>query len=199
MKLFITPTSPYARVVRMAIEELGFSSRVEIIEARTRTPECEVNELVPTGKVPMLVTDDGHHLSETRLIIQYLDAFHTDDPLVDHDPEEADRALEGVIIGFLDGVSVLIRELGRPEGERSPGILEQERARVSRCLPWFDKRVDELGDRLDYPRMCLAVTLSTIEARAGLSDWRESAPALGKWHDSFSKRASFIATRPPGS
>lgn len=197
MKLFITRTSPYARVVRMAIEELGFASKVEIVVARTRTPECEVNELVPTGKVPMLVTDDGHYLCESRLIVQYLDAWHTDEPLVDHDPEEADRALEGVITGMLDGVSVWIRELRRPENERSPSILEQERARVERCLPWFDQRVADLGDRVDYPRLCLAVALHTIDERLQVAGWRERAPALAGWYDGIAKRPSFKATQPP--
>lgn len=194
MKLFITPTSPYARVVRMAIEELGFGSKVEIVVARTRTPECEVNDLVPTGKVPMLVTDDGHCLSESRLIVQYLDAWHTEEPLVDHDPEEADRALEGVIIGMLDGVSVWVREIGRPENERSPSILAQERARVDRCLPWFEARAALLGERVDYPRMCLASALQVIDERLDVADWRQRAPALAAWYDRIVKRPSFQAT-----
>ena len=198
MKLFVTPASPYAHVVRMAIEELGFGPQVEIVHARTRTPECEVNPLVPTGKVPMLKTDDGFCLSESRLIVQYLDALHTAEPLVDHDPAEADRALEGVVTGFLDGVSVWLREIGRPETEQSPGILAQERARVERCLPWFEARVDELGDRVDYPRMCLAAALSALDSRIGLSGWRDQVPRLAAWFDAFSRRPSFRNTRPGG-
>jgi len=198
LKLFITTTSPYARVVRMAIEELGLSPQVELVVARTRTPECEVNPLVPTGKVPMLQTDDGHFLSESRLIVQYLDALHTADPLVDHDPEEADRALEGVVTGFLEGISVWVRELRRPENERSPGILAQEQARVERCLPWFDARVDALGERVDYPRLCMAAALFALEQGIGVTDWRERAPRLAAWYERISQRPSFRATLPEG-
>lgn len=196
MRLYVSTWSPYARVVRMAIEELGFGPRVEVVNARTRTSECEVNEHVPTGKVPMLSSDDGFHFTGSRLIVQYLDALHTGEPLVDHDPAEADRAFEGAITGFLDGVAAWSRELLRPHSERSPALLEQERARAARCLPWLDARVDELGSRVDYPRLCLAAALFALEARVGLADWREQAPRLAEWYQRFSRRPSFQATLP---
>ena len=181
MKLFITTTSPYARIVRMAIEELGLASRFELVVARTRTPQCEVNPHVPTGKVPMLQTDDGVCLSESRLIVQYLDAMHTGDPLVDIDPEDEDRAMEGAITGFLDGLAVWSRENRRPESERSPGILAQERARAERCLEWLEPRTAWLGERADYPRLAMAAALymldERIDERIDELDWRARARA----------------------
>ncbi|MFT5176795.1 MAG: glutathione S-transferase [Gammaproteobacteria bacterium] len=199
MKLYANLTSPYGRVVRMAIEELRLSAQVEFIVAKTRVPECEVNEFVPTGKIPMLVTDDGYYFAESRLICQYLDALHTDEPVVDHDPLETDRAFEGTATGFLDGVSVWVREIRRPENEQSPGIIEQERARAERCLTWFEQHFDTLtaiGDRIDYPRLCVGVTLFTLDERIHYSAWRELAPQLAKWYHGFSQRPSFLATRP---
>ena len=199
MKLYATLTSPYGRVVRMAIEELRLSAQVEFIVAKTRAPECEVNEFIPTGKVPILMTDDGYCFAESRLICQYLDALHTDEPIVDHDPLEADRAFEGATTGFLDGVSVWVREMRRPENERSPAIIEQERARAVRCLTWIEQHLDTLtatGDRIDYPRLCVGVTLFTIDERLNHAAWRELAPQLAKWYQGFSQRPSFLATRP---
>ncbi|MFT5448040.1 MAG: glutathione S-transferase [Gammaproteobacteria bacterium] len=199
MKLYVSRTSPYARVVRMAIEELRLSAQVEIIVVRTRVPECEVNAFVPTGKVPVLETDDGHYFAESRLICQYLDALHTDDPIVDHDPLEADRAFEGVVTGFLDGVSVWIRELGRAQVERSPGIVEQERARAERCVDWLEQHLDAIGERIDYPRLCLAAALVTLDERVEENAWRQRAPGLVEWFGAFSSRPSFQATRPQAS
>ena len=196
MKLYVTPTSPYVRVVRMAIEELRMSAQVEVIVVQTRVPECEVNAFVPTGKVPVLETDDGHYFAESRLICQYLDALHTDDPIVDHDPLEVDRAFEGVVTGFLDGVSVWVRELRRPQAEQSPGVIEQERARAERCVDWLEKNLDAIGDRIDYPRLCLGAALFTLEERIADPGWRERAPGLAKWYVAFSQRPSFQATRP---
>ena len=197
MKLYANRTSPYVRVVRMAIAELRMSAQVEVVMVQTRVPECEVNEFVPTGKIPVLATADGYFFSESRLICQYLDAMHTDEPIVDHDPMEADRAFEGVITGFLDGVSVWIRELHRPREEQSPGIIEQERARVGRCIAWLEQQagvINALGDRVDYPRLCLGVALFTIDDRIKAPGWRESAPQLASWYEAFSQRPSFQST-----
>ena len=197
MKLYVSLTSPYVRVVRMMIEELGMRDRVTVVPVRTRVPECEVNALVPTGKVPVLETEDGHFFSESRLICQYLDCLHEGDPVVDHDPAEADRMLEGVITGFLDGVSVWVRELRRPPAERSPGILEQERARAERCVDWFEARIEEIGDGGDYPRLCLGAALYVLDERIGDTPWREQAPRLAAWYERFRARPSFKATAPP--
>ena len=196
MKLYATRTSPYVQVVRMAIEELRMAAQIEVIVVQTRVPECEVNAFVPTGKVPVLETDDGHFFAESRLICQYLDALHSDDPIVDHDPLEADRAFEGVTTGFLDGVSVWIRELRRPQHEQSPGVIEQERARAMRCLAWFEQHLDAIGARIDYPRLCLAAALFTVDERIELQGWRERAPQLANWYQAFSEKPSFRTTRP---
>ena len=64
MKLYANRTSPYVRVVRMAIAELRMSAQVEVVMVQTRVPECEVNEFVPTGKIPVLATADGHFFSD---------------------------------------------------------------------------------------------------------------------------------------
>lgn len=197
MKLFVTLTSPYVRVVRMAIAELGMTEQVEVVPVRTRVPGCEVNALNPTGKVPTLVTDDGYFLAESRLICQYLDALHSDDPIVDHDPAEADRQIEGVITGFLDGIAVWLREAHRPENERSPGILEQERARAERCLAWFEARPEIAAERLDYPRLCLFAALAALDERLPFADWQQRAPTLARWHARIAQRASALQTRPP--
>ena len=45
----------------------------------------------PVGKIPAITTDDGHHLSETRVICDYLDAIHPQPSLYPIDPLERAR------------------------------------------------------------------------------------------------------------
>jgi glutathione S-transferase len=198
VRLYVTLTSPYVRVVRMTLAELGMTDQVQILPVRTRVPDCEVHAFNPTGKVPTLITDDGHVLSESRLICQYLDALHTEDPIVDHDPAEQDRQFEGVITGFLDGIAVWVREQHRPEHERSPGILAQERARVERCLAWLEARAQINQERVDYPRLCLFAALDVLDARLPSAGWQQRAPALARWYTGFAQRPSALETRAPG-
>ena len=73
MKLYITNTSPYARMVRVMIIEKGLGARVEIIVTKTRMANNPYHAINPSGRVPYLQRDDGVGLEESRLICAYLD------------------------------------------------------------------------------------------------------------------------------
>ena len=49
MKLYVTFTSPYARLARMLVAEKGLEDRVEIVEAKTRTPGSPYYRDQPLG------------------------------------------------------------------------------------------------------------------------------------------------------
>lgn len=68
MKLYITTTSPYVRIVRIVVLEKGLESRVEIIVAQTRTADSPYYRINPSGRVPYLVRDDGVGLEESALV-----------------------------------------------------------------------------------------------------------------------------------
>lgn len=44
------------------------------------------SEMSPTGKVPSLTTDDGHHLSETAVLCEYIEDAYPQKPLFPADP-----------------------------------------------------------------------------------------------------------------
>ena len=53
MKLYVTYTSPYARLARILVLEKGLGERAEIIEAKTRTPGSPYYQINPSGRVPL--------------------------------------------------------------------------------------------------------------------------------------------------
>jgi len=59
MKLYVTYTSPYARLARIVVIEKAIEDRVEIIEAKTRTLDSPYYQINPSGRVPYLVDDAG--------------------------------------------------------------------------------------------------------------------------------------------
>ena len=59
MKLYVTYTSPYARLARILVIEKALEDRVEIIEAKTRTQGSPYYQINPSGRVPYLVDDAG--------------------------------------------------------------------------------------------------------------------------------------------
>jgi glutathione S-transferase len=89
MKLYVTYTSPYARLARILVIEKALEDRVEIIEAKTRTPGSHYYQINPSGRVPYLVDDAGVGMEDSQPICAYLDnldgkpRFH--DPLLKPD------------------------------------------------------------------------------------------------------------------
>jgi hypothetical protein len=57
MQLYVTYGSPYARLARIIVIEKALEDRVEIIEAKTRTPGSPYYQINPSGRVPYLVDD----------------------------------------------------------------------------------------------------------------------------------------------
>jgi glutathione S-transferase len=75
MKLYVTYGSPYARLARIMVIEKALEDRVEIIEAKTRTPGSPCYQINPSGRVPYLVDDTGVGMEDSQLICAYLDGL----------------------------------------------------------------------------------------------------------------------------
>ena len=194
MKLYGTPTSPYVRIVRVMLHETGLDSRVEWVPVRTRTPDCVVHAFNPTGKVPTLETDDGHYLSETQLVCEYLDRLHDGAPFAGAAPGLVERAYQGIVTGFADGVAVWVREKRRAHSEQSPGILQQERDRAERCLVYFERENKRLVDTANLATVMLAVNLALLDSVFDDIDISDQRPLLEAWYRRFAARPSMRAT-----
>ncbi len=204
MKLYLTPTSPYARMVQIVILEKGLGDRVELVPAQTRVAESPYYAVNPSGRVPYLVIprDDGSGASDgvedSALICRILDrldgtpSFEPDDPA----PTSPHARYEAAARSMLDGLAVWARELRRPEHERSPGILEHERERSRRLVAYWDGVVDDpvLASGFGYPHLTLIVGLE-LDARLEGFAWRESHPRLHAWAERVGARPSVAATR----
>ena len=198
MKLYITPGSPYARMARIVVLEKGLDSRVETIAARTRAADSPYYAINPSGRVPYLVREDGVGMEESALVCAWLD--HVDGKPAFHppgDPWEA-RRLEALARSLLDGLSVWGREITRPQGERSPRVIEHEAARAARMADAWERETGHavMGGTLNMVQLTLACALG-LEARNPGFRWRAGHPRLSGWYDRIAARPSFIATAPP--
>lgn len=180
----------------MAALQRGISDQFETRFVATRVPDTPIIDHNPTGKVPTLVLDGGEALSETRHVCEYLDGLHSGDPIAPTGMSAQQRALEGLAVGFLDGVAVWAREVRRPENERSPTILAHERARADRCINYFNARVASLGEPNTYAILSVLVGLSQLGRSVPQYAWRAGVPALAEWYQRGAARPEFVATDP---
>ena len=140
MKLYVTYTSPYARLARIVVIEKALEDRVEIIEAKTRTRDSPYYQINPSGRVPYLVDDAGVGMEDSQLICAYLDSLDGK-PRLHITLSGADWAylrLEFMARSMCDGISVWTREMNRPANERSSTVLTHEVARSQRMADIFE-------------------------------------------------------------
>lgn len=196
MKLYITPTSPYARLVRIVVREKGLEDRVAEIPVTTRTADTPYYAINPSGRVPCLALPDGRLMEDSALICDYLDEL--DGAPAFARPTGPDRwsfaMAEARARSLLDGLAVLIRERHRPGDEQSPTVIAHELARARRLLPVWEAEAEApvLTGPLNHVQLLLAIALQTAEERAGL-DIRSDCPRLGAWLDGIAARPALAA------
>jgi glutathione S-transferase len=199
LKLYITPGSPYARMARIVVLEKRLQDRVEMISAVTRTVDSPYYAINPSGRVPYLVCE-GVALEESAMICAYLDRLDGK-PAFDvpgGDSSWEGRRLEALARSLLDGLSVWLREILRPENERSPTVIRHETERARRLIDAWEREIDHALMRgpLNMIHLTLACALG-LEARNPGFRWRAGHPKLAAWFEPISARPSFAATTPP--
>jgi glutathione S-transferase len=199
VKLYCTPGSPYARMARIVVIEKGLESRVAVIFAQTRSAGSPYYKINPSGRVPYLVRDDGVGLEESALICAWLDQLDGKPAFALPAGEAAweARRLEGQARSLMDGLAVWLRELYRPENERSPGVIRHEMDRAARLLAHWEREIAHpyMSGPLNMAQLTLACALG-IEARMPALDWRTGHARLVDWYGPLAARASFHATAP---
>lgn len=199
MKLYITPTSPYARVARIVVIEKGLSGRIEIVAAKTRSPDSPYYETNPSGRVPFLVRDDGTGIEDSQLIAAWLDNL-VGPPTLTLPPSASNweyGRLEAYARSFTDGLSVRVRELRRPEGERSPDILAHEQARSERLADFWEREIAHplMQGPLNLAQLYLLVGLDQA-IYWKLADYTDGRGSLRDWLLRLHQRPSVQATAP---
>lgn len=199
MKLFFSPGSPYARIARMAVIELGLQDRVAVEEATLRDPASVLLPYNPVGRVPSLVLADGTTITETTAVLMMLDTLVPPERLLLPGPDRP-RALAayGRVLGMMDGIAVWNRELRRPEHERSPGVIALEALRATRVADALERDVAAGGfAQRDAGWLALVSLLGYCERRHTAFAWRQGRAALAALFDAAQARPCVAQTLPP--
>jgi glutathione S-transferase len=197
MKLYVTAASPYARIARIVVCEKALSDRVRVLTVKTRLPDSPYYEINPSGRVPYLVRDDGIGMEDSGLIAAYLDQLDGKPTLTY--PQSFGNweygRLEACARSLLDGLAVLVRELRRPENERSSATIEHERKRSRRIADLWETEIGHPIMRSQF-NMAQIVLISAVLMRDHFSeiDLLTSRPHLSQWSNRLVQRPSVNAT-----
>ena len=171
---------------------------IELVWTRTRVPDDPMLAFNPSGRIPFLRLDDGTGFEDTDVIVDWMDTLA---PPCRFAPPRGEaywpyRRRRATARSMLDGVAVWAREVLRPEGERSPAIVDHERRRAMRLADAFEAEIEAFGGPLDMPQLLLFCALD-VERRLPEFDWRTGRPGLVAWHARLAGLPSVKGSLPP--
>jgi glutathione S-transferase len=205
MILRSSPSSPFVRKVRIALALLGYDTEVTVERADTTDPNDSVRQMNPLGKIPVLITEDGNAIYDSRVILDYLDDRAGGGKIVPREPSQrfAALCLQALCDGILDASILTIYEgrFRKPE-MHEPKWLDHQAGKVVRALAALEASpppLDPLSQVLpNVGQITLACALGYRDFRFG-GGWRSKHPRLVAWLDSFAARVpAFAATKPEG-
>ena len=196
MKLYFKPTSPYARKVRVVIEESGMTDRVTCLEPPLRDVNSELWKVNPVGMIPALVTDEGELVIESNVICEYIDSLSTKNKLFPINSNERWPALKLNVLGtsMIDSFIARIRESWRSEELRNQDLLALETKRIENILNDLDNHADKFQGDLNIGHISVGCALSLADRKFPDEDWRKDRPRLSEWYERFNARESMRST-----
>lgn len=198
MRLFCSPTSPFGRVAHIALREKGFEFELAMVDPWTDDPS--LREVNPATRVPALVLDDGTVLSESLLIVQWLERERPAPPLF-ADARVLQRA--GLAMAVIEAAAQTImgrRTVAPAPFDDTPMGLRRRRAMVD-SMQHLEQTVRQdcaghiaSGSSLDA--ITAVVAQDYLQLRFAGAPWLVPTPALDAWLVEARQSPSFLATAP---
>ena len=192
------PASPFARKVRIAIDLLGLSSKIEVRPVDLEDPNDSVRVQNPVGKIPVLVLEDGTSYYDSPVIVEYLDYLAGGGRVI---PKEAPARfdvlrLQALCDGILDACLMLVYEgRYRPADKLVQGWVDRQTDKVARGMRTLEAAPPAITALPDVGQISVACVLGYLDLRFA-GKWRNEYPKLVEWYDKFAtKFPVFEATK----
>jgi glutathione S-transferase len=201
-RLIASPTSPYARKVRIVMAEKRIECELEMMDVWA--PDTRIQEFNPIGQVPCLIMEDGGAVFDSRTIVEYLDTLTPVSHLIPGNGRERVevRTWEALADGLLDA-AVLVRlesSLRAPQ-QQSAVWIERQMSKVRAALRASSKELGEKawcnGQGYTLADIALGCALGWLDFRFPSINWRAPYPNLARHYEKLAGRPSFIETAPP--
>ncbi len=198
MKLNSSPTSPFARKVRIAAAELGLTDKIELV-ATSVSPgnfnEAYATSVNPLRKLPALTLDDGTVIVDSYVIAEYLDDLAGGKLMPASGLARFKVKTEHSLLqGMLDAM-LLVRyeKMLRPEELRWDVWIDDQWDRAWHGLGYFASREDVLNRDVDLTQIALFCVLTYADFRFADCGWRDAFPTLKAFYDRVARRPAFAA------
>jgi glutathione S-transferase len=192
MKLYYTPSSPYAACVRAVIAELKAEHLFDMVISAPFDNGVEFLAANPLGKVPCLV-DDGMTILDSEVICDYIDANISGGLLFEDVYANWHlKTFYSICSGLIDvSVNRQIEKLRDKEGLKSEFWWQRYQTAIQRTLRELETRLESLPERFNIIHISLFCAMSYLDFRHADFKWRSDYPKLVDFYDEQSKRPCF--------
>ena len=200
-KIIVSLTSPYARKVRIVALEKKID--FEMIVDVPWNEDTGVIKLNPLGKVPVLITNEGVALYDSRVIVEYLDSFGEVNLLPTQFGEKiVVKQIEALADGVMDAsLCIFAERKKRPKDLQYQWWIDRQFSKIHRSLIELSKIINDKtyfhGETLSVADIAVASALGYVGLR--FSDdfsWTLEYPTLAEFYSRVMKRPSFNSTVP---
>lgn len=197
MHLYANTTSPFVRLVRLALLEKGLADRVTVEVVNPWEDPADLLAANPAGRVPTLVTDAGTPIAEAQLILRYLDQIAPEPPLWPAADLERTLAIAAPALGAMEAATAVI--IGRKSspafdthmvGTKRFRTMAEGLARLDAAPP------RDFAESPDIAGFATVTAVDYILMRFPDRDWLSGLPALRDWRGRQQGRPSIESTLP---
>jgi glutathione S-transferase len=198
MKLYGDVISPFTRMCLVTAYEVGLKDALRLVP--TAVKPAELNEtlakLSPIGKIPVLETDHGHAIYDSRVIMEYLAHHAGDKSLFPRESVKHFRVLTLLALaqGMCDAaVAKRYEQVQRPEAMRWPDYRLRLKQRIEQGLDEIEQHWMADLEGVHAGSIAIGCMLGYVDHRHDALKWRSSRPQLAAFAERFHKRLSMEA------
>jgi glutathione S-transferase len=196
MKILSNTTSPYARIARIALAEKGVDiSGTQFVNPWTDDPV--LLGLNPAARVPTLQTEAGLPITESLLILLWLEKKIPEPSLLDG-PLDLVISQAGRAMGIIDAMANIVTgtmQMDPNWGETRVG-LRRRRSIVNGLRELEADAPAYPGGVPNIAVMTAVVALDYLRLRFAGAPWIEPTPGLDALRDAVAQRPAFAGTEP---
>ena len=182
--ILYSPASPYSAKVRMVAVAAGLD--IEAKAVSTEPPSDELLAANPLGKIPVLITDQGESVYDSRTITQYLNRLSGGAVL----PRKAERRLEAermeaLADGICDCLLVIMYERRfKPEDKLHQPWMDRQWEKAVRALDHLSGHLPRMTKRPQAGQIALRAMLGYLTLRFN-GKWERGRSKLVRWAKRF--------------
>lgn len=196
MQLFVSPTSPFARLVRVIRLEKALTDEIAIEWVDPWASPDPLTRANPYSQVPALQLADGTTIVDSLVIASFLESRFPEPALIPPATAAAVHHKLGLGKVLIDAaVDLVVTKRFRHQPDSDP-VAGRRWAAIERAVPVIADGVTPV-EQPDLGDLALAVALAYLDFRLPDIEWRVTQPGLARWVDDLGQRPALAETRPP--